>query len=93
MEKGKSAEIYNVGSGHAISISDLLDMILSLSSVKIEVSLDEERMRPSDVPIIEADISKLRDATQWSPQIPLIQTLKETLDFWRGKVAGSVGHE
>jgi GDP-4-dehydro-6-deoxy-D-mannose reductase len=93
MEKGESAEIYNVGSGHAISIEDLLNMILSLSEVNIEVTIDSERMRPSDIPIIEADISKLQKATQWMPEIPLIVTLQQTLDFWRSKVAGLSDHE
>ncbi len=88
MEKGKSGEIYNVGSGHAISIEELLNMILSLSDVKIEVTNDEAKMRPSDIPIIEADVSKLHDSTQWTVTIPLMQTLRETLDFWRNKVAG-----
>jgi GDP-4-dehydro-6-deoxy-D-mannose reductase len=93
MEKGESAQIYNVGSGHAISIEELLNMILSFSKVKIEVMIDSERMRPSDIPIIEADVNKLRQATQWETEIPLIQTLQQTLDYWRLQVAGTADHE
>ena len=93
MQEGVSGEIYNVGSGHAISIEELLHMILSLSKVEIEVTQDEAKMRPSDIPIIEADVSKLHEATQWTASIPLTQTLRETLDFWRDKVAGSNDHE
>lgn len=84
VQNGKAGETYNIGSGHAISIQELLDMILSLSTVKISVETDPERLRPSDIPIIEADIQKLQSVIQWQPEIELNQTLLETLNYWRG---------
>lgn len=45
-----------------------------------------ERLRPVDIPIIEADTRKLHAVTGWQPEIPLSQTLKETLDYWRAKL-------
>ncbi len=83
MEKGIPGETYNVGSGHAIEINELLSMILKQSRVPIEVTVDPDKLRPSDVPIIEADISKLKAATGWSPQISLEQTITDTLNYWR----------
>ncbi|MEE1243059.1 MAG: GDP-mannose 4,6 dehydratase, partial [Frisingicoccus sp.] len=70
--------------GHAISIQELLDRILSLSTVEIAVEKDPERLRPSDIPVIEADIQKLQKTIEWRPEIELNQTLLETLDYWRG---------
>ena len=53
------------------------------SDVDIEVAIDQDKIRPVDVPIIEADIQKIYNCTGWEPQISLKQTLKETLDYWR----------
>jgi len=83
IQKGQPGETYNVGSSHAVSIEDVLTQILSLSPRKIQVSVDPDRLRPVDIPIIEADITKLQDATGWTQTIPLRQTLEETLNYWR----------
>ena len=83
VQLGKRGETYNVGSGKAISIGEILDKILSLSSKEIQVEVDQEKIRPVDVAIIEADISKIHACTGWEPQITLEQTLSETLDYWR----------
>lgn len=80
---GESGETYNIGSGHAIAIQSLLDTILSLSKVKIAVQTDPKKLRPVDVPIIEADISKVKKCTGWKPEIPLETTIMETLNYWR----------
>lgn len=85
MEKGNSGETYNVGSGKAIEIKEILDMILEESSKTIEVKTDESKLRPVDVPIIEADITKITQDTGWEPEITLKQTIQETLEYWRNK--------
>ena len=83
---GKNGETYNVGSGNARTIQDILDLIISKSSVEIKVEIDPNKLRPVDVPIIEADITKINTLTGWKPQIPLEQTIQETLDYWRSHV-------
>ena len=80
---GKAGETYNVGSGHAVEIREILNLILSHSNVKVEVRVDPNKIRPVDVPIIEADTSKLRKLTGWEQQIPLNQTICETMEYWR----------
>ena len=85
MENAKSGQIYNVGSGSAVEIRDILDMILSMSDKKIEVFIDESKLRPVDVPVIEADIRKITEHIGWKKEITLEQTIKETLDYWRNK--------
>ena len=87
IQHGKAGETYNIGSGHAISIQELLNIILSLSTAKILVSTDPARLRPSDIPVIEADITKLQDSIDWHPEITLKQTLLETLNYWRGTLS------
>ena len=56
------------------------------TSQEIKVEIDPNKIRPVDVPIIEADITKLNELTGWKPQIPLEQTIQETLDYWRARV-------
>ena len=86
LQKGKSGETYNVGSGHAITIEEILRRILLQSKITIQVEIDEEKLRPVDVPIIEADISKLQACTGWKPEITLDQTITDVLTYWRNKV-------
>lgn len=86
VQNGKAGETYNMGSGHAYAIQEILDLIISMSTVEIKVEIDPNKIRPVDVPIIEADITKLNEATGWKPEIPLEQTILETLNYWRGRV-------
>lgn len=82
---GQGGETYNVGRGKAIAISDLLSMILSRSSVEIEIQVDVTRLRPVDVPIIEPDVSKIYAATGWKPMISLEDSIDDILNYWRNK--------
>ena len=83
IQKGEPGETYNVGSGNAREIRAILDLIISMSEAAIQVEIDPNKLRPVDVPIIEADITKINQLTGWKPEIPLEQTIQETLDFWR----------
>lgn len=86
IQSGLAGETYNVGSGSAKEIREILNLIVSMSTVKIDVEIDPNKIRPVDVPIIEADISKINELTGWKPQIPLEQTISETLEYWRAHV-------
>ena len=83
---GKAGEIYNVGSGNAIEIAEVLKLILENAHQKIDVVIDKERLRPVDVPIIVADITKINEATGWKPEISLNQSLADTLAYWRQRL-------
>lgn len=83
MEKGKEGEAYNIGSGISYKISDILNKLLSCSSVKISVQSDKLLFRPIDNPELVCDASKLKNLTGWEPKIKIDQTLKDTLDYWR----------
>ncbi|MDI6828697.1 MAG: GDP-mannose 4,6-dehydratase [Armatimonadota bacterium] len=82
-EKCTPGEVYNICSGRSVSIREILDKLLSLTSVNVEVVQDAERMRPSDLPILVGDYSKFRAKTGWAPEIPLDQTLEDVLNYWR----------
>jgi GDP-4-dehydro-6-deoxy-D-mannose reductase len=54
-----------------------------MSDERIEVERDPARQRPSDIPLLVGANELLRKETGWEPGIPLEQTLKDTLDYWR----------
>ena len=83
LEKAKPGEVYNICSGRSYSIQEILDTLIALSGVEVEVKKDERRFRPSDVPHLEGDNSLFNADTGWKPEIPLEQTLKDLLEFWR----------
>ena len=82
-QKGKAGETYNIGSGKAVAIQTILDNILALSPAKIKVEVDEAKFRPVDIPVIEADISRIAECAGWQPKIRMETTIAETLGFWR----------
>ena len=80
---GQAGAVYNVGSGTAVAVHDILDKLLALAKVKISVEVDKARFRPVDLPEIAADNSRLTRETGWRPEIPLDVTLRDALDEWR----------
>lgn len=86
LELGVAGEVYNIGSGKAWRIADVAEMLIDMAKVPIEIRHDPARMRPSDVPLLQADTTKFRAATGWEPQIPFETTLRDTLEFWRERV-------
>ncbi len=88
IQKGKMGETYNIGSGQAYSIQEILDKIILMSNKEIKVEIDQNKIRPVDVPIIVANIDKIKQSTGWEPEIPVEMTIKETLDYWRKSLKG-----
>ena len=80
---GVPGETYNVGTGKAVPIKEILTRIIEKSSADIKVEVDEKKLRPVDIPVIEPDISKLYKATGWKPVIELDRTLENMLEYYR----------
>jgi len=85
-DKGEPGEVYNICSGKTYSIKNVLERLLSMSSLKIAVEQDPQRMRPSDVPLLLGDFSKFKSRTGWEPSIPFEKTLEDLLNYWRARV-------
>lgn len=86
-ERGRTGRAYNVCSGRACRIGDLLELLLSRASRAIDVALDPARLRPSDQPVILGDGSRARTEIGWQPAIPIEDTLSDLLDDWRRRIA------
>jgi GDP-4-dehydro-6-deoxy-D-mannose reductase len=89
-ERGVPGRIYNVCSGQAYRIGDILDLLLSRSRVAIAVRRDPARYRPHDAPLVLGDRSRLASELGWVPRIPIEQTLSDLLEHWRQAVRARV---
>jgi GDP-4-dehydro-6-deoxy-D-mannose reductase len=86
MDGGQTGRAYNVCSGRAWRIRDLLEELLHLSTVPITVEVDPERFRSVDVPVIQGDPTRIRTELGWVPHIRVERTLQDTLEEWRERV-------
>ena len=87
IQKGEEGEVYNISSGHAQNLRDILESLLSLSKCKIEVKVDPERFRPSDLSSIFGSSAKFESLTGWRPQISMLTTLTDLLNGWRQQLS------
>ncbi|MBX9694069.1 MAG: GDP-mannose 4,6-dehydratase [Cyanobacteria bacterium] len=79
-------EDYVIASGQSRSIQELLDFLLSQTKAKIEVVVDPDRLRPSDVELLQGDPSKFIKATGWKPRYTFEQTMTDLLEYWRDRI-------
>lgn len=89
MDRGVSGRAYNISSGRSVFVRDVLDQLLQLSTRRVDVQVDERKLRPSDTPIVLGDSTRLQQDVGWAPQFPLTRTLADTLDWWREQVRNS----
>jgi GDP-4-dehydro-6-deoxy-D-mannose reductase len=88
LEQGEPGEVYNLCSGKAWEIGEVLAFLLGETRVRsIAVQEDPARLRPSDVPVLLGDASRIQKAVGWRRELPFEQTLRDVLDHWRRRVA------
>lgn len=83
MNKGTPGEVYNVSTGCAPSLGEILRLLLSFTDRKIKVRIDPARLRKSDIPYLAGSNRKIKARIGWIPRIPLERTLRDLLDDWR----------
>lgn len=82
VESDNCNQIYNVGSGNAYSLEDMLTYILGLSNQHIEIEVDQNRIRPTDQPVICCDRSLIGKELGWEPQYNVYDALKEMYEYY-----------
>jgi GDP-mannose 4,6-dehydratase len=84
IEKCSPGEVYNVGGKETMTVGEMLNKLIGLSTVKdIKIETDPTRLRPSDVTLQIPCIDKFVQATNWQPEIKFDQTLEDILNYWR----------
>jgi len=75
--------VYNICSGRTASSRELVAMLAEAAGVAVEHVVDPAKLRPHEVMELRGSFEALRAATGWEPEIPLAQTLGDTLEWWR----------
>jgi nucleoside-diphosphate-sugar epimerase len=75
--------IFNLGSGEAHSIRSIVERIRDLIDPSLPLGFGEVPYRPDQVTHLQADISRLRQATGWSPQVSLDEGLQRTVEWYQ----------
>lgn len=74
---GQSGEVYNVCSGRAVAIREILRELIAIARVAVEVREDPNRMRSAEIPLSVGSPEKLYARTGWIPEIPLVRSLQD----------------
>jgi GDP-4-dehydro-6-deoxy-D-mannose reductase len=83
LDKAAPGEIYNVCSGSALLLADIVRELQKNCRVTVRVEVDPSRLRASEPRLVVGDPEKIKRVTGWSPQVPLERTLHVLLDYWR----------
>ena len=86
---GEPGQLYNVASGVATALADVLRQLVRIARVPVEIREDPARMRPADVAVSAGDAAKLRAATGWAPRIPLPAALRAVYDDARERAGAT----
>lgn len=82
VESDNCNQIYNIGSGNAYSLEDMLTYIIGLSNQHIVIEVDQNRIRPTDQPVICCDRSLIGKELGWEPQYNVYDALKEMYEYY-----------
>jgi GDP-4-dehydro-6-deoxy-D-mannose reductase len=83
---GASGQTYNVCSGRDIAISEVAERLCALAGADVRLVTDPSLVRPVDLAVLRGDCDRLHNDTGWEPEIPLDDTLRDVLAFWRERV-------
>jgi len=86
LDSGRIDEVYNICSGSAVRLADVIQKFEAISGIATEIENDPARVRSNEISRIFGDSTKIRTETGWSPQIPLEKTIQDLLDYWREKI-------
>ena len=86
LDKGGIGEIYNVCSGRAVLLADVVRILRENCSATVQIEIDPARVRPNEVPQMLGDPGKIQRLTGWSAKLPIESTLQALLAYWRTKV-------
>ena len=79
-------DVFNVCSGTEVSMRSILNLMFEITGIEAEIKIDEAKLRPNEQKRIYGSSDKLKDHTGWQPKIPLKQSIKDILNYWREKL-------
>lgn len=88
-QQGIPGEAYNIASGIAYSLRDLLAIMVKHTGMRVDIRPAERLRRRNEAPLLVGDASKLRKQTGWAPEISFEQSAADTLAYWRDRVGNA----
>ena len=83
INKGTPGEAYNVGSGRAVSLRQILAILQSLCSRKVRIEVEKRRLRQAETTVSFCSTRKLKQITGWRPKFGLRETLGDLYLYWK----------
>lgn len=80
---GEAGEVYNIGGQTVLSVAEVLQKLISMSSAEIPTRVEPKLLRPSDVTLQIPNIEKFVQATDWQPQYTFEQSIQDLLEYSR----------
>lgn len=77
LEREECTQVYNIGSGRALYLRELLEYIISLSERPIQVEVDPNLIRPVDTEVICCDHSRITEMLGWVPERDIFETIQD----------------
>jgi GDP-4-dehydro-6-deoxy-D-mannose reductase len=85
LTRGAQGDVFNVCSGVAFVIRDLLDHLIGRARVPVRIQVDPARYRPNDAPLLVGNPGRIRDRLGWATRIAMDRTIDDLLEYWRGQ--------
>jgi len=90
VEKCPPGELYLIGSeeeNHVFTFRQALEMLIEMSTHRgIDYEMDQQYVRPVQVPRLICDCSRFKALTGWEPKISFETILSDTLEYWRNEL-------
>lgn len=88
LAKGRAGTPYNVCRGESFRLRDLVEQLVAQARLRVRLKTDPARLRPSDLPVLRGDPTRIREHTAWQPRTSISDTLRDILQDWRFRVGG-----
>lgn len=85
LQSASSGSVFNVCTGKAFIIEELVRMLIDISAMKIGIEVDPARLRPIDLPVLYGSADKLLRETGWCPLRTIEETLRDIYRYWEVK--------
>lgn len=91
LEGGEPGEVYQLGSGRAVPIEEILQILVGMTSKPVQVIVDPSRIRPAEAPALWGETAKAERAVGWKRQYDLKATLRDLVNCWENQLhAGAI---
>lgn len=82
LDSGQNSEIYNICSGKGRKIRDLVEIMIDQLGLKVDIDVDQARLRKSEQRYVAGDYTKLATATNWYPEIDISDSIADIIKYW-----------